>query len=267
MVLPGTWRSLPRFEHDVALTMPDVARITVFPHAGLSSSHRIPEPSLDNVLTVDQLSRAHRSARSATARRSGKARAVLVVGTADVPAGLSHLCQIDAVGRRLHPARSRVAPLECRFPHQPSLALYAFHVPHDAGDAVVPDPSCAGRCRQGWRAPHAERRGIAGHCSSPRREPAGALLYMPYCKTQGAAMLVRVTSKRQVTFLARVLDALGVRPGGRIELEERPDGFVLRPRRIDHDRLGTLRGRLRGGQGAFDVGALRDQPHDPALRD
>lgn len=80
-------------------------------------------------------------------------------------------------------------------------------------------------------------------------------------------MLIRVTSKRQVTFPARVLDALGVRPGDRIELEEGPDGFVLRPRRIDYDRLGTLRSRLRGGRGAFDVGVFRDEPHDPALRD
>lgn len=80
-------------------------------------------------------------------------------------------------------------------------------------------------------------------------------------------MLVRVTSKRQVTFPARVLDALGVRPGDHIELQEGPDGFILRPRRIDYDRLGTLRSRLREREGAFDVGAFRDEPHDPALRD
>lgn len=80
-------------------------------------------------------------------------------------------------------------------------------------------------------------------------------------------MLVRVTSKRQVTFPARVLDALGVRPGDRIEFQEGPDGFILRPRRIDYDRLGTLRGKLCGGQDALDVGAFRDEPHDPALRD
>ena len=42
-------------------------------------------------------------------------------------------------------------------------------------------------------------------------------------------MLVRVTAKRQVTFPARVLDAMGVRPGDRIELQEGPDGFILRP--------------------------------------
>lgn len=42
---------------------------------------------------------------------------------------------------------------------------------------------------------------------------------------------------------------------------------MSRPRRIDCDRLGTLRRKLRGGLGAFDVEAFRDEPHDPALRD
>ena len=46
-------------------------------------------------------------------------------------------------------------------------------------------------------------------------------------------MLVKITSKRQVTFPARVLDALGVGPGDHLELEEGPDGFTLRARRID----------------------------------
>ena len=80
-------------------------------------------------------------------------------------------------------------------------------------------------------------------------------------------MLVKVTSKRQVTFPARVLDAMGVRPGDRIELEEGPDGFILRPQRIDPGRLGTLRRNLRRGRGTFDIGSFRDQPHEPALRD
>ena len=80
-------------------------------------------------------------------------------------------------------------------------------------------------------------------------------------------MLVRITSKRQVTFPARVLEALGVRPGDRLALEEGPDGFILRPRRIDPARLAPLRTRLRRGAGAFDLDTFRDQPHDPALRD
>ena len=80
-------------------------------------------------------------------------------------------------------------------------------------------------------------------------------------------MLVKITSKRQVTFPAHVLEALGVHPGDRLALEESPDGFILRPQRIDHSRLGTLHPKLRRGHGAFDIEAFRDQPHEPTLRD
>ena len=80
-------------------------------------------------------------------------------------------------------------------------------------------------------------------------------------------MLVKVTSKRQVTFPARVLDALGARPGDRLLLEETPEGFLLCPRRIDAGRLAPLRQKLRRGRGGFDVDAFRKQPHDPSLRD
>ncbi len=80
-------------------------------------------------------------------------------------------------------------------------------------------------------------------------------------------MLVKITAKRQVTFPARILKALGVGPGDRLELVESPDGFILRPRRIDLDRLAPLRDKLRRGKGSFDIGKFRGQPHDPALRD
>ena len=80
-------------------------------------------------------------------------------------------------------------------------------------------------------------------------------------------MLIKVTSKRQVTFPAKVLEALGVGPGDQIELEEGPNGFILRPRRIDYSRLGTLHGKLRRGRGTFDIQAFREQGYDPALRD
>ena len=49
------------------------------------------------------------------------------------------------------------------------------------------------------------------------------------------------------TYPARVLDALGVGPGDRPELDEGPDGFILRPRRVDPSRLGTLNGKIPPG--------------------
>lgn len=80
-------------------------------------------------------------------------------------------------------------------------------------------------------------------------------------------MLVKITSKRQVTFPARVLDALGVGPGDQLELEEGPDGFTLRPRRINYARLALLRDKIRRGRGSFDIEEFREQPYDPSLRD
>ena len=80
-------------------------------------------------------------------------------------------------------------------------------------------------------------------------------------------MIVKVTAKRQVTFPAQVLDALGVGPGDQLELDEGPDGFVLRPRRIRHERLAPLRDKLTGDHAPFDLESFRDEPYDLALRD
>lgn len=80
-------------------------------------------------------------------------------------------------------------------------------------------------------------------------------------------MIVKITSKRQVTFPARVLDALGVGPGDHLELIEGPDGFTLRPRRIDYSRLGTLGSKIPPGHPPFDMQSFRKQAYDPALRD
>ena len=80
-------------------------------------------------------------------------------------------------------------------------------------------------------------------------------------------MLVKITSKRQVTFPARVLDAMGVRPGDWLELDEGPDGFNLRPRRIDTSLLGGLRDRIPAGHPPFDIDKFGEEGYDPALRD
>lgn len=80
-------------------------------------------------------------------------------------------------------------------------------------------------------------------------------------------MVVKITSKRQVTFPARVLEALGVGPGDQLELEEAAGGFILRPKRIDYSRLGTLRDKIRPVHPPFDLEAFREQGYDPSLRD
>ncbi len=80
-------------------------------------------------------------------------------------------------------------------------------------------------------------------------------------------MIIKITSKRQVTFPARVLDAMGVGPGDHLELDEGPDGFILRPRRIDRTRLAPLNNQIPTGLPPFDVGKFREESYDPALRD
>lgn len=80
-------------------------------------------------------------------------------------------------------------------------------------------------------------------------------------------MLVKITSKRQVTFPAQVLDALGVGPGDEIELQETEDGFLLKPRKIDLSRLGALRDKISPSHKPFDIESFRTQLYDYALRD
>lgn len=80
-------------------------------------------------------------------------------------------------------------------------------------------------------------------------------------------MVLKITTKRQVTFPARVLDGMGVGPGDQIELVESDDGFLLRPRRIVPERLAPLRDKVTRGRGTFDLQRFRSEIHDPLLRD
>ena len=80
-------------------------------------------------------------------------------------------------------------------------------------------------------------------------------------------MIVKLTSKRQVTFPARVLEALGVGPGDRLDLVEGPEGCLLRPRRVAKERLAPLRDQVERGKKPFDLEAFREAAHDPSLRD
>ncbi len=80
-------------------------------------------------------------------------------------------------------------------------------------------------------------------------------------------LVVKVTSKRQVTFPKRVLEALGVGPGDQIELEEHPEGFVLRPRPAVVDWVPPLRGKIPADIPPVDLEKFREEGYDWSLRD
>jgi len=80
-------------------------------------------------------------------------------------------------------------------------------------------------------------------------------------------MLVTITSKRQVTFPAHVLKALGAKTGDRLELLPGPDGFLLKAKRIDAGRLAPLRDKLGSAVAPFDIQAFREKAYAPTLRD
>lgn len=82
-------------------------------------------------------------------------------------------------------------------------------------------------------------------------------------------MIIKVTvmADGQITLPAEALDALGVKPGDQLHLETRPDGFILRFKRIDYSRLGTLRDKIPADHPPFDIQKFREQPYDPSLRD
>ena len=88
-------------------------------------------------------------------------------------------------------------------------------------------------------------------------------------------MIVKVTSKGQITLPAEVLEALGVEPGGQLELEECPGWFILRPKRIgspqprpiDYSKLGTLGDKIPPDYPPFDIRKFREEICAPKRRD
>ena len=80
-------------------------------------------------------------------------------------------------------------------------------------------------------------------------------------------MIVKINSRGQVTLPAHVLEAMAVGPGDRLVVEERPDGILLKPSRIDHRRLGVLRDLIPPDAPPFDIREFRDGTYDSSLRD
>nr|VFJ95585.1 MAG: looped-hinge helix DNA binding domain-containing protein, AbrB family [Candidatus Kentron sp. LFY]VFJ98884.1 MAG: looped-hinge helix DNA binding domain-containing protein, AbrB family [Candidatus Kentron sp. LFY]VFK16999.1 MAG: looped-hinge helix DNA binding domain-containing protein, AbrB family [Candidatus Kentron sp. LFY] len=80
-------------------------------------------------------------------------------------------------------------------------------------------------------------------------------------------MRVKVTAKRQVTFPAAILEALGVQQGDYLELWPSEAGIMLKPQKIDPARLAPLKQNIRQGLGTFDLERFREETYDAALRD
>ena len=80
-------------------------------------------------------------------------------------------------------------------------------------------------------------------------------------------MIVKITAKRQVTFPADVLDAMGAKPGDYLEFTRAPGGFLVKPRRIDESRLAPLKDLIPADHPVFNAGDFREALYDPALRD
>lgn len=80
-------------------------------------------------------------------------------------------------------------------------------------------------------------------------------------------MIVKMTSKRQVTFPKRILEKLHLKAGDSLIVNETQDGILIRPRRFDVSRLAPLREKISQDLPAPNFETLRHASLDPRLRD
>lgn len=81
-------------------------------------------------------------------------------------------------------------------------------------------------------------------------------------------MIVKVTSKRQVTFPKVVSRKLGITQGDVLQITETADGFLLRPHRFLPEKLAPLRDKIDRDLPAPNLAAVRHAiTSDPGLRD
>ena len=80
-------------------------------------------------------------------------------------------------------------------------------------------------------------------------------------------MLVKMTSKRQVTFPKAVVEKLHLKAGDSLAVQETEDGILIRPHRFDISRLAPLREKIAQDLPAPDLETARHAALDPRLRD
>lgn len=80
-------------------------------------------------------------------------------------------------------------------------------------------------------------------------------------------MLLKITSKRQVTFPKRIMEKFHLREGDHLSIAETADGILIKPRRFDRAKLAPLRGQIASGLSAPEIEEMRHASLDPSLRD
>ena len=80
-------------------------------------------------------------------------------------------------------------------------------------------------------------------------------------------MILKMTSKRQVTFPKAVVEKFHLKAGERLSVQETDDGILIRPHRLDIARLAPLRKKIPHNLPAPDYETVRHASLDPRLRD
>ena len=79
-------------------------------------------------------------------------------------------------------------------------------------------------------------------------------------------MIIKMTSKRQVTFPKRVVESLHLKAGDSLTVQETKNGILIRPNRFDISRLAPLREKISPTFPAPDFNSVRNAIVDPNLR-
>jgi AbrB family looped-hinge helix DNA binding protein len=83
-----------------------------------------------------------------------------------------------------------------------------------------------------------------------------------FCKV----MLLKITSKRQVTFPRSVMEKLRLREGDRLSVSETEAGILIQPHRFDPSKLAPLRAKIPTDLPPPDLEQIRHAALDTHLR-
>jgi AbrB family looped-hinge helix DNA binding protein len=79
-------------------------------------------------------------------------------------------------------------------------------------------------------------------------------------------MIIKMTSKRQVTFPKSVAESLHLKPGDSLTVQETKNGILIRPNRFDISKLAPLREKISPELPAPNLNTVRHAALDPDLR-